>query len=164
VLVFTFIARQIGVDGQSMLPTLQDKDRLLILTPFFYKDYSRGDIVVLRKETFLESAIVKRVIATEGQTVDIDFVEGVVRVDGEELDEPYINAPTYTPEGVEFPLTVPEGSVFVLGDNRNASSDSRNIRLGTVDERYIIGKAVFLLFPGKDSETEKRDFRRIGTI
>ncbi len=164
VLFFTFISRQIGVDGTSMLPTLQDKDRLMVITPIFYDDYKYGDIVVLRKDSFLSSAIVKRVIATGGQTVDIDFLEGSVYVDGEELDEPYINARTYTPEGIEFPLTVPEGSVFVLGDNRNDSSDSRHIRLGTVDTRYIVGKAVLMLFPGPDSETGKRNFRRIGLV
>ena len=99
--------------------------------------------MVLREESFLEEPIVKRVIATEGQTVDIDFEAGVVYVDGEALDEPYINEPTYMEEGTEFPLTVPEGCIFVMGDNRNHSSDSRDSRLGTVDTRCVLGKAVF---------------------
>ena len=120
--------------------------------------------VVLRKDTFLEEPIVKRVIATEGQTVDIDFVSGAVYVDGELLEEDYINEPTYVEEGTEFPLTVPEGSIFVMGDNRNHSSDSRSSDLGTVDTRYVIGKAVFLLFPGADEATGQRDFGRIGPI
>ena len=135
VLVFTFVIRMIGVDGHSMVPTLQNGDRLLVLNSLLYHDYQYGDIVVLRKDTFLEKPIVKRVIATAGQTVDIDFSTGSVYVDGEVLEEPYINERTYLEEGTEFPLTVPEGSIFVMGDNRNHSSDSRDSRLGTVDTR-----------------------------
>ena len=164
VLLFTFVVRLIGVDGHSMVPTLQDGDRLLVLNALWDSDYAYGDIVVLRKESFMEEPIVKRVIATEGQTVDIDFASGSVYVDGELLEEDYINEPTYVEEGTEFPLTVPEGSIFVMGDNRNHSSDSRSSDLGTVDTRYVIGRAVFLLFPGADETTGERDFGRIGGI
>ncbi len=164
VLLFTFVVRLIGVDGHSMVPTLQDGDRLLVLTSLLDNDYQYGDIVVLRKESFMEEPIVKRVIAVEGQTVDIDFASGVVYVDDQPLEEPYINEPTYVEEGTQFPLTVPEGSIFVMGDNRNHSSDSRSSDLGTVDTRYVIGKAVFLLFPGADEGTTERDFSRIGPI
>ena len=164
VLVFTFLIRLIGVDGHSMVPTLQNGDRLLVLSSLLDHDYEYGDIVVLREESFLEEPIVKRVIATEGQTVDIDFEAGIVYVDGEALDETYINEPTYMEEGTEFPLTVPEGCIFVMGDNRNHSSDSRDSRLGTVDTRCVLGKAVFLAFPGADDVTGKREFGRIGLI
>ncbi len=164
VVLFTFVIRLIGVDGHSMVPTLQDGDRLLVLNSMLYDDYRYGDIVVLRKESFLAEPVVKRVIATEGQTVDIDFSSGSVFVDGELLDEDYINDLTFDDEGMAFPLTVPEGSIFVMGDNRNHSTDSRDPRLGTVDARYVIGKAVFLAFPGADEVTEKRDFGRIGGI
>ena len=164
VVAFTFVIRLIGVDGHSMEPTLQDGDRLLVLNSLFYDDYQYGDVVVLRKDSFLEEPIVKRVIATEGQVVDIDFVTGSVYVDGVLLNEEYINDLTFTAEGTEFPLVVPEGSIFVMGDNRNHSNDSRDARLGTVDTRYVIGRAVFLAFPGPDSVTEKRDFGRIGVI
>ena len=164
VLVFTFLIRLIGVDGHSMVPTLQNGDRLLVLSSLLDSDYKYDDIVVLREESFLEEPIVKRVIATEGQTVDIDFEAGVVYVDGVALDEPYINEPTYMEEGTEFPLTVPEGCIFVMGDNRNHSSDSRDSRLGTVDTRCVLGKAVFLAFPGADDVTGKREFGRIGLI
>ena len=99
VLLFTFVIRLIGVDGHSMVPTLQDGDRLLVLNAMLDNDYEYGDIVVLRKDTFLEEPIVKRVIATEGQTVDIDFVSGAVYVDGELLEEDYINEPTYAGGG-----------------------------------------------------------------
>ena len=165
VAIFTFVIRMMGVDGHSMLNTLQHGDRLLVVNSMLYHDYKYGDIVILRKNgVFDDDPIVKRVIAVEGQTVDIDFAEGIVYVDGEALEEDYIREPTYTAEGTEFPLTVPEGSIFVMGDNRNGSSDSRDYRLGTVDTRYVIGKAAFLIFPGPDYETEKRDFKRIGVI
>ena len=164
VLVFTFLIRLIGVDGHSMVPTLQNGDRLLVLSSLLDSDYEYGDIVVLREESFLEEPIVKRVIATEGQTVDIDFETGVVYVDGQALDEPYTREPTYQDEGTVFPLTVPEGELFLLGDNRNNSEDSRSADLGTVEERCLLGKAVFLLFPGKSADTQQRDFSRLGGV
>lgn len=164
VVLFTFGVRLIGVDGHSMVPTLQDGDRLLVLNSLLGGGYKPGDVVVLRKESFLPTPIVKRVIATGGQVVDIDFLSGVVYVDGERLHEDYVNDLTFMEEGTVFPLTVPEGSVFVLGDNRNHSSDSRDDRLGTVDERYIIGRAVFLAFPGPDAVTGIREYGRIGGI
>ena len=164
VLLFTFGVRLIGVDGRSMVPTLQDGDRLLVLNSMFCGGYAPGDIVVLRKESFLPTPIVKRVIAVEGQVVDVDFGSGVVFVDGKPLQEEYIQERTFTAEGTAFPLTVPEGSVFVLGDNRNNSTDSRDARLGTVDTRYIIGRAVFLAFPGPDAVTGMREYDRMGGI
>lgn len=164
VVLFTFFVRLIGVDGHSMVPTLQHGDRMLVLNSMFYNNYEYGDIVVLTKEGFFGAPIVKRVIAVGGQTVDIDFTSGSVYVDGKLLKEDYINELTFTSEGMKFPLTVPEGSIFVMGDNRNHSDDSRNDKLGTVDTRYVIGKAFVLAFPGPDEITEKRDFGRIGVI
>lgn len=164
VLLFTFAVRMMGVSGPSMLPTLQDGDRMLVVGSLLCGEYECGDIVIVRKDSFSEEPIVKRVIATGGQTVDIDFTRGLVYVDGVCLEEDYINDLTYTEEGTQFPLTVPEGSVFLLGDNRNRSNDSRDSRLGTVDERNIIGKAVLILFPGKDYLTGERDFSRIGLL
>lgn len=164
VVLFTFVIRLIGVEGHSMVPTLQDGDRLLVLNSMLYHDYRYGDIVVLRKNTFMEEPIVKRVIATAGQSVDIDFDSGTVYVDGEALREDYINELTFREEGTSFPLTVPDGSIFVMGDNRNCSTDSRDINLGTVDIRYVIGKAVLLAYPGPNETTKKRDFHRIGVI
>ena len=164
VVVFTFFVRLIGVDGHSMVPTLQNGDRLLVVNSLLNDDYRQGDSVVLRKASFLGEPIVKRVIAVGGQTVNIDFQTGIVYVDGKQLQEPYVNELTFLQEGTEFPLTVPEGSVFVMGDNRNNSSDSRDSRLGTVDARYVIGRAVLLAFPGEDQNTGKRDFSRISWI
>ena len=148
VVLFTFVIRLIGVDGHSMVPTLQDGDRLLVLNSMLYDDYKYGDIVILRKNgVFDDDPIVKRVIAVEGQTVDIDFAEGIVYVDGEALEEDYIREPTYTAEGTEFPLTVPEGSIFVMGDNRNGSSDSRNPLVGPIPYNRVVGRVRSVIWP-----------------
>lgn len=165
VLLFTFVIRVVRVDGESMRETLQDQDVLLVLSDHLCGTYQAGNIVVLSKETFENGApIVKRVVAVEGQTVDIDFHAGIVYVDGEALDEDYIREPTWTPEGLEFPVTIPEDHVFVLGDNRNESSDSRHADLGPIDERMIIGKAVFLALPGKTADLNAREWSRVGLI
>lgn len=145
ILLFTFAARTITVVGSSMVPTLE-QGNLLIVSKLFYKP-KYGDVVVLRKASFMTDPIVKRVIATEGQTVDIDFQEGVVYVDGAALDEPYVNALTLEPEDFTEPVTVPEGHIFVMGDNRNRSTDSRDARVGCVDTRYLIGRAILRLAP-----------------
>ena len=145
ILVFTFAFRVAGVIGESMLPTLEGGDRLIISKLFYTPKY--GDIVVLRKEEFKSEPIIKRVIATEGQTVDIDFEAGVVYVDGEALEEPYVNDLTHERESFTEPVTVPEGCVFVMGDNRNRSTDSRYAAIGCVDTRLILGKAYLRLTP-----------------
>ncbi len=161
VLAFSFLFRIVSVVGTSMLPTLLPDDKIIISDLFYTPEY--GDIVVLRKESFRSDPIVKRVIATEGQTVDIDFDRGVVSIDGVELFEPYVNAPTYDVEDFSGPVTVPEGCVFVMGDNRNASTDSRAASIGCVDERLIMGKVHMIIFPGKVNDTDKLDFSRIGS-
>ncbi|MGM9614064.1 MAG: signal peptidase I [Oscillospiraceae bacterium] len=148
VLVFVFIARVIDVVGNSMVPTLEWYDKVIITR--LAGDYERGDIVVLRKDTFRDEPIVKRIIAVEGQTIDIDFENGIVYVDGEALYEPYVNELTYDPEDFESyerPLVIPEGCVFVMGDNRNNSTDSRRETIGCVDTRYIMGKVIFRILP-----------------
>lgn len=109
-------------------------------------------------------ALVKRVIATEGQTVDIDFETGEVSVDGTVLQEDYINALTTVDGGVHFPLTVAEGCIFVLGDNRGISEDSRYPDVGQIDKREVLGKAIFLMYPGTDDGTYPREFDRVGAI
>ncbi len=162
-IVFLFLFRVVVVSGASMNDTLKDGDYILLLSNVFYKDPEPGDIIVASKDSFENGTpIVKRVIATEGQTVDIDFTKGIVYVDGTALDEPYVSSPTDTFEGVYFPLTVEDGCVFVLGDNRSISCDSRSPRIGLLDKREILGKAIFLFLPGKDAYSEQRDFSRIG--
>lgn len=165
VLLFTFGIRVVGVDGTSMRETLQDGDLLLVLSGYLCGEYRAGDIVIVQKPGFHDgSPIVKRVIATERQTVDIDFSSGAVYVDGEALREDYIREPTFLDEGISLPLTVPEGCVFVMGDNRNDSDDSRDPALGPVDTRSMIGRAFLLAVPGKTAETEKRDWGRVGIL
>ena len=171
VLLFTFLARLIGVSGPSMQDTLYTGDRILVLNAMFC-DFQPGDVVVVNDyNAQLDDTLVKRIIAVGGQTVDIDFVTGTVYVEGVALDEPYIKEPTYTTDGTVFPLTLAEDEVFIMGDNRNHSTDSRSSLLGVVDERYVVGKAVLLIFPGRTAQylgelpgTGKRDFGRIGLI
>ena len=145
VLIFVFIGRTIGVVGSSMVPTLEQGDRLIISKLFYTPQ--QGDIVVLQKDSFADYPLIKRVIATEGQTVDIDFDDGVVYVDGVALDEPYTAEPTVVREDFDEPVTVPEGCIFVMGDNRNRSTDSRTDSIGCVDTRLIMGKALLRLTP-----------------
>ena len=164
VLLFTFLVRLIGVSGPSMQNTLYTGDRILVLNSLLC-DFQPGDVgVVNAYNAPLDETLVKRIIAVGGQTVDIDFITGTVYVDGEALDEPYIKEPTYTADGVSFPLTLEEDEVFIMGDNRNHSTDSRSIQLGPVKEGYIQGKAVFLLFPGVTPDTGTREWSRIGLI
>ena len=164
--VLMLFLRIIVVDGPSMESTLLNGDYMLLVGNMFYKNPSYGDIVVVSKQAYDNGKpIVKRVIATEGQTVDIDFNEGVVYVDGVALDEPYTKTLTALKEGTTFPLVVEEGKVFVMGDNRNNSKDSRSTQIGQVDKREVLGKVAFILFPGTGmGGTEQRDFSRIGVV
>lgn len=165
VILFTFVGRLTRVDGESMRETLQDGDLLAVLNAPLCGPYEAGDLVILCKDGFHDGEpIVKRVIATEGQTVDVDFAAGTVFVDGVLLEEPYVREPTWTAEGMEFPLTVPEGCLFVMGDNRNDSDDSRNPELGPVDSRLVIGRAALLVLPGETAESGQREWSRIGFL
>jgi len=162
VLIFIFIGRTIGVDGKSMMKTLLDNDRVVI-SNFLYTP-ENGDIVVFHSPSAeYEYPLVKRVIAVAGQTVNINFETGAVYVDGVELNEPYINTLTTSRQNFTGPVTVPDGYVFVLGDNRNSSTDSRSKTVGFVDTRYILGKVLFILVPGVD-DYGTRDWNRLGLI
>ena len=176
-LVMLLCFRVITVSGTSMNKTLLDGDSLLLLTNAFYNDPQYGDIVVASTKNFDDGKpIIKRVIATEGQWVDIDFEKGIVRISDDgmetwrELDEPYVNTPTNLQEGMQFPLYVEENCVFVMGDNRNGSHDSRSPDIGLLDERELLGKVLLLVFPGTNGTdvngqpNEERDFGRIGAV
>lgn len=164
-LLFLLVFRIIVVSGASMKMTLLDGDYLLLLSNTFYHQPERGDIVVISKESFDNGKpIVKRVIATEGQTVDIDFENGIVYVDGEAQQEDYINVPTTVDGGTPLPLTVAEGCLFVMGDNRGVSLDSRYPEVGQVDKREVLGKAIFLMYPGTDDGNYPREMSRIGAV
>ena len=165
IVAFLVFFRIIAVSGDSMFPTLLDGDHLLLISNSFYRQPKQGDIIVVSKDSFDDGApIVKRVIAVEGQIVDIDFEQGIVYVDGLPIEEEYINTPTNRSEGLGFPILVEEGCCFVLGDNRNNSKDSRHPDIGLVDRREILGKAIMLIFPGTDEGLAPRDFSRIGGV
>ena len=163
IILFVFVFKIPTIEGSSMNDTLFDGERIVISNIGYEPQY--GDIVVVSRnyannsENIEHSAtpIIKRVIATEGQTVDIDFQNGTVSVDGVRLDEPYTRTPTNLSYDVKFPVTVKENCVFVMGDNRNDSLDSRSSSIGDggmIDKRYILGKALLRIFP----------FNKFGTL
>ena len=164
-LLFLVVFRVILVTGDSMFTTLWDGDYLLLVSELFCGAPEPGDIVVISKQSFDNgSPIVKRVIATEGQTVDIDFESGTVYVDGKALREPYIHNETTNEEGTVFPLTVAENCIFVLGDNRAVSLDSRSPQIGQIDRREVLGKALFLMIPGTHHGQLLPDYSRMGAV
>ncbi len=164
-LVYILCFRVVVVVGDSMYDTLVEGDRLLLVSNVLYPNPKYGDIVVISKDSFRNGeCIVKRVIATQGQTVDIDFTTGAVYVDDVLLEESYIYSQTKLFEGVTFPLTVSDGCLFVMGDNRMDSKDSRSPEIGLIDKREVLGKAVLLIFPGQDDATQRRDLSRIGGL
>ena len=146
VCLFVFFIRVIDVIGSSMFPTLTDGAKMLV-SDLLYTPKA-GDVVVFKTDSYdPNKALVKRVIAVGGQEVNIDFDKGIVYVDGEAIHEDYINDITATKIDFIGPKEVPEGCVFVMGDNRNASTDSRDSRIGMVDSRLIIGKVYYVLYP-----------------
>ena len=165
VLVCLLFFRVVVVNGSSMHNTLIDGDYLLLVSNTFYHQPQQGDIIVASKDTFDDGKpIVKRVIATEGQFGDIDFSTGTVYVDGTALEEEYTYSKATLNEGVSFPLRVEKGHVFVLGDNRGRSRDSRSPDIGQIDHREILGKAIFLFMPGTNGGNDPFDFSRIGVL
>ncbi len=143
--VLLYMFKIVEVQGESMLPTLEESERLVAISLFYVPE--NGDIVVVNREN--EPPIIKRVIAYGGQEIDFDFSKGEVFVDGVKLDEPYINEATLVGEGLAFtyPLVVPEGYYFVMGDNRNMSKDSRFEDIGLVHRDQIFGEIAFRISP-----------------
>lgn len=155
VIIFTLLFRVATIIGDSMENTFFEGQKVII-TNWFYTPKA-GDVVVVSRNAqnnaFADDdqgPIIKRVIATEGQQVNIDFVTGIVYVDGVALDEPYTKTPTNLKYDVDFPVYVPEGHIFCLGDNRNESLDSRSSRIGNggmIDTRYVLGKVTLRILP-----------------
>ena len=155
VILFTFVFRVVSVSGPSMQPTLYTKDRIVLNSIFFTPQ--NGDIVVITQPNSHDNEpLIKRVIAVEGQTIAIDAENDTVTVDGVVLNENYILEQDIkrAGESYDYPLTIPKGKVFVMGDNRNDSFDSRDPGLGMVEEKYIMGKAIFRIYP----------FERVGGV
>ena len=144
----TFVFTLVRVDGPSMQPTLHHGDTLYV-NRFLYQPKA-GDIIIFRPPNSMKTPYVKRVIATEGQTVDIDAATHTVTVDGVTLEEDYIKEPLLSAGTMHFPYEVPQGCVFVMGDNRNNSRDSRDATVGAVPKKNIIGHALFRLLPIRD--------------
>lgn len=141
--IFVLFARVFSVNGTSMVPTLHDDDKVVVLS--VSGSYEKGDVVVIGRTPNFSESLVKRIIATEGDTVYINFSTGKVYVNEAELVEYYVNTPTERQYDIAFPITVPEGSVFLLGDNRNDSLDSRSSLVGCVAEKNIVGRVLFKL-------------------
>ncbi|NLB81898.1 MAG: signal peptidase I [Clostridiaceae bacterium] len=152
VIIRSFFFTLVAVEGASMENTLHTGDRLFVrrlgYTP------KNGDIIVFTPENKPNTPYIKRAIAIENQVIDIDYSKGIVMLDGEILDEEYIKVPTKRPGDVQFPVTVPEGHFFAMGDNRGNSHDSRNSDVGSSDNKSglvknetLIGKAVFRIWP-----------------
>lgn len=139
--IFTFLFKISSVNGPSMLDSFHNGDRVFITAAGYQPKY--GDVVIISQPNQYNEVLIKRIIAVGGQTVDVDATAGTVTVDGKVLYEPYIREQTLTQGNMNFPLTVPEGYVFVMGDNRNHSTDSRYKSIGLIDERYIMGKAFY---------------------
>ena len=165
-LLFAYVFCMADVRGESMEPTLHDRDRLVVLR--CGREYERGDILIINsvnaylfdgqnqlvRHDGLGEQIVKRLIAKGGQTVNIDFSTGKISVDGYYLNEPYIKDKTHSNSGAfHYPMTVPEGYLFVMGDNRNVSKDSRSPDVGLIREEAVVGRAVFRLMPFQDMGT-----------
>ncbi len=176
IVISLLLVRVVVVSGTSMCNTLLDGDYLLVLSNSVYQEPKVGDVIVASKESFDDGApIVKRVIATEGQWVDIDFELGIVYVGDdiscmEALVEPYTLTATTLREGVSFPLQVTQDHIFVLGDNRAVSRDSRSPDIGLIHKQEVLGKVIFLFLPGTNGKDAyggpkmPRDWSRIGVV
>ncbi len=167
-LIFVFCVRLVGVNGESMRPTFEHQDYLALESNVIMGELEYGDIIVARKLSFRGGEpIVKRVIATEDQHISIRWDEnGVIRtyVDGVALDEDYIRESMREIYSLPIDITVPEGYLFVMGDNRNKSADSRDAELGLIHESEVLGKVLCVVFPGPDPVTGERELDRIGAV
>lgn len=153
--VFVFAFRIVGVVGDSMNPTLQSGEWLAVKA--INTTINRGDIVIVTQPNDINEPLVKRVVAVGGDTIDIDFNRGDVKVNGEIIDEPYIKELTHRRGDFSGPITIPEGYVFVMGDNRNDSLDSRFNSVGLIDERYVLGVAEFRFYPFDNLEIKNNE-------
>ncbi len=155
-IIFTFCFKISTVVGQSMENTLHNGDTVIINA--IENDVEYGDVVVISQPNLYSKVLIKRVIAVGGQTVEFDIYSSKLFIDGKEIDEPYIKETMKLYYTMQKSYTVPEGKVFVLGDNRNASADSRDPNVGFVDERYILGRVLYRV---GDNELFNSDLKEI---
>lgn len=161
--LFVLLFRIVVVSGDSMLNTLHEGDYLVVLSSSVYKNPKPGDVVVVSKDAYKDGEpLVKRVIAVGGQTIDIK--QGVVYVDGVEQEGEFTHEGYVGESAQSYPMTIPDGYIFVLGDNRNNSTDSRSNKIGLISEREVLGKVLFIALPSKDPVTDRRDFSRFGAV
>ena len=162
-ILFVLLFRIVVVSGDSMLNTLHEGDYLIVLSSSVYKNPKPGDVVVVSKDAYKDGEpLVKRIIAVSGQELDIK--QGVVYVDGVAQEGEFTHAGYLGESAQSYPITVPEGYVFVLGDNRDNSTDSRSSNIGLIDEREVLGKVLIIALPAEDVNTRKRDFSRFGAV
>ncbi len=147
-LLFAFVFRAVGVEGDSMVPTLESGNWVAV-TGIMFHNVERGDIVVVTQPWERDVPIIKRVIGVAGDEIMINFITGAVYVNGEIIEENYINEKTTVWYDVKFPVTVPEGKLFLMGDHRSVSLDSRSSMIGFIDESYVLGKAFIRLYPAE---------------
>lgn len=150
IICLTFVFRLVDVDGSSMYDTLQHGDKVIV-TNFMYEPKD-GDIVVISHGAEYTNPIIKRVIATEGETIKLDYDNDRIIVNGVVIDEPYLDGSTFGGNigDNDVPEVVPKGMIFVMGDNRKVSMDSRSTQIGLIDVNNVIGKAQFVAFPFGD--------------
>lgn len=152
VILMTFLFRFFTVDGESMMNTLLNKDKVAVVRWNYVP--TQGDVVVIKHGQNFDKPLIKRIIATQGQTLKIDFDEGTVTVNNIKLEEPYIKEKMWLTGDNEIPEVIPDGYCFVMGDNRNNSGDSRHTMIGLIPNEDIVGKAKFIVYP----------FNRMGVI
>ena len=140
-IIFTFLFKVSTVSGQSMENTLQNGDNLLIAS--ITSEINPGDVVVISQPNGYEKVLIKRVIAVGGQTISFDSKTGKTMINGEIIDEPYIKEEAKYTYAMSKTYTVPDGKIFVMGDNRNHSADSRDVMVGMIDEDYVMGKVIY---------------------
>lgn len=146
VFLLTFVGQTMAVQMDSMTPTLLDGDRMIVSNLLYTP--RQGDVIIFSRHDFQDgAALVKRIIALEGDVVDIDTQTGLVYVNGQALVEPYTNSPTNLAGDISYPHIVPPGHVFVIGDNRNHSQDSRHSDIGPVDKREVLGRVIAVITP-----------------
>lgn len=162
--LFLFCFRVVRVRGDSMAPTLCEGDWVILCNALWNPEPETGDIVVVRAPDFSDEPLIKRIAALGGDTVDVEPDTGRIWINETLVEDGTPLWPAPKAQLLDFPVEIAPGYVFLLGDNRAVSYDSRYLAVGQVDQRNILGKVIFLAFPGRDSATGRRNYQRIGGL